>query len=281
MEGAIEIDPGSEPVGEYSSLGRAQEHALVILAMNLNCWLDAEEADRYVLLADPGRVPAIEAELDAYDREQEEIRETPPPFDPPKFAAGPWLALLWVCSLMLVFILQGEDPTISERFSTSNLQMLDGGQWWRAFTAQFLHADLGHLVSNIASGTACAMLVCRSLGRLLGWASIIAGGALGNLMTAGFYYPEPFDSLGASSAVFAALGVLTTYGFYLAFRAPNSTPWRSVIAPLGGGVTLLAWFGAGGDNVDVLGHIFGFLAGCLLGFVASWWRLRPHLGKAG
>ncbi|CAN5177528.1 hypothetical protein BH23VER1_BH23VER1_30680 [soil metagenome] len=128
------------------------------------------------------------------------------------------------------------------------------------------------------------MLVARSLGPLVGWGLILLSGVLGNLATSWSHYPEPYGSVGASTAVFGGLGVLVGYGVYLAIRAPSRALWASIIAPIGGGVALLGWFGAGGGiedgTTDVLAHLFGFIAGILLGSVAAWWRLRKPLREA-
>ena len=57
--------PGLAPVGEWPSLSEAYEHALVVLAMNLECWV-LDGGGRYALHADPAQVPLIQRELALY-----------------------------------------------------------------------------------------------------------------------------------------------------------------------------------------------------------------------
>jgi membrane associated rhomboid family serine protease len=109
---------------------------------------------------------------------------------------------------------------------------------------------------------------------------VLASGTLGNALTAWAYAPEPFQSIGASTAVFGALGILTGYGVYVALAFPQTSPWRAVLLPVGGGVALLGWFGAGGVDTDVGGHLAGFGCGLALGFAAAWWRLRGAGARA-
>ena len=91
------------PIGDYPSLGRAQEHALVILAMDLPCWLGSGgDGGGYVLLAEPERGAAIADELRAYDEEQREIAERPT-VEIPNFGAAPWWAFGW-CVVLLSLI---------------------------------------------------------------------------------------------------------------------------------------------------------------------------------
>jgi len=70
-------------------------------------------------------------------------------------------------------------------------------------------------------------------------------------------------AIGASTSVFAALGLLAAYTWRRGFL--RNTPWRMRIAPIIAGIGLLAFTGTGsgveGDNVDILAHLTGFIAG--------------------
>ena len=142
------------------------------------------------------------------------------------------------------------------------------GEWWRTLTALTLHVDLSHLLGNIAFGAFFGLYVGRYLGSGVGWAGIVFGGALGNAMNV-LVQPERHLSIGASTAVFAALGLLVAYTWRRGFL--QNTPWRTRIAPVTAGIGLLAFTGAGsgveGDNVDILAHLTGFIAGFGIGAV--------------
>jgi membrane associated rhomboid family serine protease len=80
-------------------------------------------------------------------------------------------------------------------------------------------------------------------------------------------YPEAFTSLGASTAVFGALGILSGIGLVENFREEVRMPWLRVLAPLVAGMILLGWLGGAeaGAGVDVFGHVFGYSAGVIAG----------------
>jgi rhomboid protease GluP len=45
----------------------------------------------------------------------------------------------------------------------------------------------------------------------------------------------------------------------------RDTPWRARIAPIVAGLGLLAFTGTSGENTDLGAHLFGFIAGFVLG----------------
>ncbi len=154
------------------------------------------------------------------------------------------------------------------------------GEWWRAVTALTLHTGLSHLASNIAFGGFFGLYVGRYLGSGLGWAAILAGGAIGNAVNA-WIQPASHLAIGASTSVFAALGLLSAYTWRRGFL--RNTPWKVRIAPVTAAICLLAFTGTGAgtgsDNVDVMAHLTGFLSGFGLGvWLAS--RALPTGEKA-
>ncbi len=68
-------------------------------------------------------------------------------------------------------------------------------------------------------------------------------------------------------------------GFSLRQRLTLREQFRYRWAPLFAGVCLLAFLGAGGEHVDVLGHALGFMAGIALGWVYARARLPRSRGN--
>lgn len=68
------------------------------------------------------------------------------------------------------------------------------------------------------------------------------------------------SSIGASTAVFAAVGLLATLNM-LHFR---QSLWRRWPLPVAAALGLLALLGTGGENTDVGAHLFGFAAGTVI-----------------
>jgi membrane associated rhomboid family serine protease len=263
-EGAEPGEPDLAEAGCFASRREAFEHGLVVLAVGEPYWLVQSEG-RFHLLVERPALGLVRDELACYDRESLGW----PPAPPRRTGRTLELAspLLWAISAALVFGLQGFRPGLLEDWGSLDSQgVFDRAEWWRPATALFLHADIGHLVSNLAFGILAFSAVLSSVGRWRGWALIAAASLTGNLAIAALYYPGPYRSLGASTAIFAALGILTGRAIRAVVRDPASRRWQAVFAPAAAGLTVLALFGAGGFEVDVGAHATGFAAGVAWGF---------------
>jgi membrane associated rhomboid family serine protease len=152
------------------------------------------------------------------------------------------------------------------------------GEWWRTVTALTLHWDLDHLGGNLVFGAFFGFFIGRYLGRGIGWLAVLAAATFANVLAALLLEPA-HTSLGASTAVFAALGILTAYTWRRGFL--RETPWRWRLAPIVAGLGLLAFTGAGGENTDLFAHLAGFVAGFGTGLgLARWLTLRRLKSRA-
>ena len=261
-------------IGTYPSLDDAYDHGLVALAMGESIRVEAgEQPGQFDLQAEVDSAAKVSAEISEYENESRQA--TLPPIVPSNWAKHPagWLyVFVWAAVLVTVFYLQSQHPSLADRYASSSLGLIDRGEWWRPITALFLHGDGPHIVGNLASGTVFGILVAKSIGPLKGWALILISGACGNAITSLVTYPEYFSSLGASTAVFGALGILSGSGIIENIREPVRMPWVRVSAPLLAGGILLGWLGgaAPGSNTDVFGHVFGFCAGVIAGAVCRY-----------
>mgnify|MGYP005660313089 FL=1 len=94
-------------VGEFEGLTEVNEYALVILAMNLDCWIRAEaEAPRFLLYAEPAFEVAIVEEFRLYEQEQLSLPERAVEIS--FHRSGVELLLLWTVILMVTFMGQTE-----------------------------------------------------------------------------------------------------------------------------------------------------------------------------
>jgi membrane associated rhomboid family serine protease len=146
------------------------------------------------------------------------------------------------------------------------------GEWWRVFTALTLHGDLLHLLSNLAFGALFGYPAARLFGPGLAWLLIVMGGGVAYGLDA-LLHPPQHHLLGASTAVFTALGLVAAYGWRRHLR--NWSPWMRRTAPLIAGVALLAFTGTGGENTDVLAHLAGFVVGAATGALCARLTLPP------
>jgi rhomboid protease GluP len=258
--------------GVYPTLATGFDHGLVVLAMGQAYCLVLSEAG-YHLLVEPPVLAAVREQLACYDRESMGWPPRPVAEEGPARSLGLAASLVWALAVLTVFCFQNEWPgTLEDAGSLDTQAVFNQGEWWRLGTALFLHADLGHLVSNLFSGIFVFAVVRSTIGRWRGWLLLAIASVAGNLAIAGLNYPGPYRSIGASTAVFAGLGLLTGRAIQVLRRTHR---WRALFVTLAAGVTLLGLYGAGGTHTDVGAHVTGFAAGLALGFVAVERQLKP------
>lgn len=254
------------PVGRFRSPQEAQEYALVILAMRLECLITVEEEGGYLVHGEEKFVEAIQEEFRLY---REEKVCQPSPVAIPIFGSGVELALLWLGILLFCFTRQIQDPEVEIKYVSSTVGILIEGEWYRAFTALFLHADMPHLLGNVVFGSIFGIFVANSFGPLRGWGLIILSGFIGNLLNVFIRFPEDYFGLGASTAVFGALGLLVGSGLDLAWRERSFRKGVRSFTPLLAGLTIFGINGIGGPGIDTLAHLTGMVSGIFLGFPAA------------
>lgn len=210
------------------------------------------------------------AQLKRYERENPP-RSRPAPPEP--LHRGAWAGSLgYVLVVLGVGFLAGSGAFHADWFDAGSLRALPvrGGEYWRAVTALTLHLDVGHLLGNLGFGAVFGLLAGQLLGPGIAWASVLAAASCANLLNA-WIQPEIHASVGASTAVFATLGLLAAYAWRKRSGATERRAYRW--APLIAGVFLLAFTGAGGENTDVLAHLTGFAMGAVAGALHAAWRM--------
>ena len=133
-----------------------------------------------------------------------------------------------------------------------------GGEIWRTLTALTLHVDFSHVMANAIASVLFLSAVYRALGSGLGCAQVLLAGTGGNLVNA-VVQGAPHASVGASTAVFGALGLLV--GLAVMRRRRSGLRGRRVWVPVAAGLAVLGMLGTGGGRVDLLAHLFGFITG--------------------
>jgi len=140
--------------------------------------------------------------------------------------------------------------------------LIRGGEWWRTITALTLHSGARHLIGNIVFGVFFGFFAGRLLGSGVAWLAIVVAAATGNAANT-LLLESAHKSVGASTAVFAALGLVA--GFVFRGQLMAQDRWSYRFGPIIGGLALLMFTGTGGPNTDVGAHLFGFIGGFLAG----------------
>ena len=253
--------------GVYATSREGFEHGLVVLALGRPYWL-VPVPEGHRLLVEAEVSARVLEQLARYDRES--VNWPPRPMiETTTYRTDVITPLLWALAILAVFQLQGTRPEWAEAGAVDPAAIFDRGEWWRAGTALWLHADGAHVISNALSGILIFTAVVKTLGRLGGWLLVALAALAGNLAAAALAYPGPYHSLGASTAIFSGLGLLTGRMLRVLGRAEHPHRGRAMFVALGSGVIVLALYGAGGARVDLGAHVAGFLAGLALGFVAA------------
>jgi rhomboid protease GluP len=248
----------------------ADEWALVLLAEGLHPSV-SDTRGGFAVQVPPEEAERAEALLASYERESHPVREaTPPSADPHALLH----ALAVSLALVAFFLVTGPRRSGNAFFDrgSADAGRIVGGEIWRAVTALTLHADLGHVLANAAVGALFWSAVARSLGAGLAFALVLAAGAAGNLLNA-WAHTGDHVSVGASTAVFGAVGVLV--GLALVRRLRGSARRQRAWIPVAAGLALLAMLGTSGDRVDLWAHFFGLLAGAGIGTAAGVLIARP------
>jgi membrane associated rhomboid family serine protease len=237
----------------------------------------AFDGAHFLLGVEPDHAASASVHLDRYASELGAATPLLPVATPPPV---PLHAHAWVGSLAYVLVLMGVAFAAGQglwhvddfRRGALDAALVQGGQWWRAWTALTLHLDAAHLVANLGGGAWFGYLAARQLGVGSAWFLIVTGAAAANLFDAGFG-PPSYQSVGASTAVFTALGLMAAHSWRTRVHLPLRSARRW--APLVAGVVLLGWLGTAGEGTDLVAHALGFVMGCALGVLAA----QPSIGR--
>lgn len=258
----------AQPVRVSADRRRAEEWSVVLSAARIPHRIEPAGSEWLVIVAERD-LPRAAAWLESYDREQQSVRAPGPPIV--EYGAT-WTGVLAVlCLIAFHIIVRSATPFAWFESGAASARWIRAGEWWRTVTALTLHADAVHLMSNAAAGALFFTLAFRLFGPGVGAGLVLLAGAAGNAVNA-LVRPAAHTAVGASTAVFGAIGALAGWQFLRRYSAPaeRRRAWLSLAA----GLALLAWLGAS-PHTDVMAHLFGFLAGLALGGSAAALFERP------
>lgn len=273
-----DLPEGLAVLGVFGSVREAHECGLVVLSQNEPYWVVPGE-EGFRLLAASGRADFLREQIGRYREESvgwPPARPSEPPLQP--FSLVP--ALSWILVMSGAYGVSRRWPDWVDWGMLSSRDLVEQGEYYRAVSALFLHGDDAHLMGNLVFGSICVHLASRTLGGWRTWVALLVPGTLGNIVNAWAHWPAVHLSLGASTAVFGLVGVLSSLPVGRYWRDSRGWTLRDWGAPLVSGLILLGWLGTGQAGTDVGAHLFGFLCGLPLGTLlglSRWGQSRPRV----
>jgi len=171
--------------------------------------------------------------------------------------------------LIIIYLLQISISGFTDIF-VLNINAMEG-EFWRFFTAMFLHGSLSHLLSNLFALMLFGVILESLVGTRNFLVVYIAAGLLANIFSV-FFYPS---SLGASGAIYGIIGCIT-------ILRPTMMIWAfGVIVPMF--IAALFWVAVDLFGVfvpDGVGHI-AHLSGIVVGFFMGFILIRKKLFRRG
>lgn len=247
---------------------QAEVLALVLDARSIPCCIEAAGVERR-LLVPKQHLESARNEIRLYE---EENRNWPPSLPAARALIENTLPTISVLILLATFhnltlldlSLPGKGVVDLHDLGAAYGAGIRNGQWWRIVTSLTLHADFVHLLGNLTIGGAVIILLCRELGSGLAWSLLLGAGILGNLANAWIQSPD-HRSLGASTAVFGAVGVFSA----ISMLRRRHQFLKGLFVPMAAGLALLALLGSEGKQTDLGAHLFGFFFGLWLGLITD------------
>jgi rhomboid protease GluP len=252
------------------------EHSLVLEARGIEHEL-RENGDSCSVCVPPSLLQKAYEELSRYATERGMPRRAPEPAIVPHSGAGIGI-FFYILILLAIAYCAGVGLLNADWLAAGALDANARGEWWRTVTALTLHLDQEHLLGNVLFGVIAGIAASRLLGPGIAWAGIVASAALANY-TEALITPLTHRAVGASTAVFAALGILSGMAWRQRLTLRERLWYRW--APLIAGICLLTLLGAGSAHVDVLGHALGFIFGLGLGWAYIRADMPNYRGRRG
>ena len=261
----------------FRAAGRAscEERALVLTALNIQSAIQTDGGE-WILGVHPHDALRALAHLHQYRLEN--VPAPPPPAAPRRHDYAWAGALVYALVLLIVALAISNGIWRPDAFEIGALDgaRVQSGEWWRLWTALTLHVSAQHLLANLAGGVWFGILAARELGAGTAWLLIVTGAAIANGLEAQ-WAPATYRSVGASTAVFTALGLMAAHSWQIRF--PLRQSWARRWAPLVAGTVLLGWLGTAGEGTDIVAHLLGFIVGGLLGATAGFVAVERALDR--
>lgn len=139
--------------------------------------------------------------------------------------------------------------------------IVEKGQYWRLFTATFMHFGLPHLMNNMVILGSAGQILEKALGKWKFLVLYLCAGIGGSVLSCGQMLASGDYGVaaGASGAVFGIIGALVWIVIVHKGRYESLTGKGLTIM-----IVLCLYYGVTAGNVDNWGHIGGLIMGFLM-----------------
>ena len=200
--------------------------------------------------------------------------QTPPPTPQPTALRlplhRPRVTYVMIGILIVVFVIEtlvggSENSRVLIQLGANVGPLVTTGEYWRLFTANFLHIGLLHLAFNLYALYIVGTEVEMFYGPWRFLVIYLLSGLSGALASYAFTYGL---SAGASTAIFGLIGTL--FAFFTRNRAVFGEMSRTRLSNLIIVIVINVFYGLSVSAIDNWGHAGGFVGGFILG-----WLLCP------
>lgn len=149
-------------------------------------------------------------------------------------------------------------------------------EYYRVFTCMFLHADIGHISSNMIALFSIGDIVEREMGHFRFALLYFVSGLLASMTSVCYFYfqRENSSSVGASGAIYGVAGALL-----MIFLTNSYLRRRENLIRMGIFVVFLFYpMFTGTQGIDYAAHLGGFVSGALIYWIQSF--VRPKRGRS-
>jgi rhomboid protease GluP len=170
-----------------------------------------------------------------------------------------------------------QNTDILIRWGGAYVPYIHNGQYWRLFTAMFLHSGIRHLLNNMILLYVLGIALESQLGRVKYTVLYLGCGLIGNIVSYEYYLSRGnyTVSIGASGAIYAVMGAL----IWVVIRNKGRVAGYSIQQML----LLLAfslYFGFTSAGVANSAHVAGLISG-FLAAILLYRKPNPYKNKGG
>ena len=158
-----------------------------------------------------------------------------------------------------------DDPEVLLDYGAMFSPLIADGQYWRLFTAMFLHADVPHILFNGLGLLLFGSVVERTYGHLRFAVIYVIAGLAGSVLSFGMN--SIAIGAGASGAIFGVLGALGAF-FAVQRNTIGKRAWINLAAvAVMAGISL--GYGLVTPRIDNWAHLGGLIGGAAMGLALS------------